>query len=74
MLRSAVDSGYGVAPFVAGLAPKSAQIVPASQIAGLPDVTLALFARESSASASARPLVERMIGLLSASPVVDQAA
>ena len=55
VLRTAVDSGYGVAPFVAGLAPKSAQIVPASQLAGLPDVTLGLFARESAASASARP-------------------
>ncbi len=74
VLRSAVDSGYGVSAFVTGLAPKSAQVVPSTLIAALPDVTLGLFARESAASASARPLVESMIDLLSASLVVDQAA
>lgn len=73
VLRSAIDSGYGVSAFATGLAPKSARLLPSSQIAGLPDVTLGLFARDGASAPASGPLVERMIDLLSASPAVGQA-
>lgn len=67
VLKSAVDSGYGVSAIAKGLAPTSVQVVPPSQISGLPDVTLGLFAHSSGLSS---PLVDHMIDLLSASPAV----
>ncbi len=68
-LRSAVDSGVGVSAFVRGLAPKTARVWAASEIAQLPDVALGLFAREGVAS-EARSLAETMIDWLDASVAV----
>lgn len=73
VLKSAVDSGYGVSAIATALKPASAEVVPASQIPGLPDVTLGLFTRRGGSSPPAGPLVDRMIGLLSASPALGQA-
>jgi DNA-binding transcriptional LysR family regulator len=70
VLKSAVDSGYGVCAIARALAPASAKVVPSSQISGLPDVALGLFARSGGSSLPSRPLVEHMIDLLSASPAV----
>lgn len=67
VLKTAVDSGYGVSAIAGGMAPKSARFVPSSQITGLPDVTLGLFARSGGSFARSRPLLERMIDLLSGS-------
>ena len=73
VLKSAVDSGYGVSAIARGLKPAGAEVVPASQIPVLPDVTLGLFTRPGKSSPPAGPLVDRMIGLLSASPALGHA-
>ena len=70
VLKSAVDSGYGVSAIARALAPASAKVVPPSQISGLPDVALGLFARSGETSKPSRPLVDRMIDFLSASPAL----
>ena len=72
VLRSAVDSGYGVSAIAKGLAPASAEVVPTSQIPGLPDVTLGLFTRSGGASAPPRLFVDHMIDLLAASPALGR--
>ena len=69
VLRSAIDSGYGVSAIPRGLAPQGARFVPPSQISALPDVTLGLFAPKTT-SANAGPLIERMIDLLGNSAAV----
>jgi DNA-binding transcriptional LysR family regulator len=70
VLKTAVDSGFGVSAIAKGLAPKGSRLVPCAQIAGLPDVTLGLFARAGGASPPSRPLVEHMIDVLSTSPAL----
>ena len=70
VLKSAVDSGYGVSAIAKGLAPASAQFLSPSQITGLPDVTLGLFARADGSAAPSRPLIDCMIDLLSGSPAL----
>ena len=70
VLKTAVNSGFGVSAIAKGLAPKGSQLVPSAQIAGLPDVTLGLFARAGGASPPSRPLVEHMIDVLSTSPAL----
>lgn len=70
VLKSAVDSGYGISAIAKGLAPANARLVPPSQISGLPNVTLGLFARSGGSSLPSRPLVDHMIDLLSASPAL----
>jgi DNA-binding transcriptional LysR family regulator len=72
VLKTAVDSGFGVSAIAKGLAPKGSHLVPSAQIAGLPDVTLGLFARAGGASPPSRPLVEHMIDVLSASSALGQ--
>ena len=71
MLKAAVDSGLGVSAFMRGLAPKGAQVLEAAEIAGLPDVTLGLYAHADSAT-PARPLMARMIDWLNALPAVGE--
>jgi DNA-binding transcriptional LysR family regulator len=72
VLKTAVDSGFGVSAIAKGLAPKGSQFVPSAEIAGLPDVTLGLFARAGGASPPSRPLVDHMIDVLSASAALVQ--
>jgi DNA-binding transcriptional LysR family regulator len=72
VLKSAVDSGFGVSAIATGFAPKSAQLVPPGEIVALPDVTLGLFARVGGASPPSRPLVDHMIDVLGSSAALDR--
>jgi DNA-binding transcriptional LysR family regulator len=67
VLRSAVDAGYGVSLAPTTLAPKSAQLLPETLLAPLPEITLGLYASEG---AGREPLLTRMIDLLQASPAL----
>jgi len=62
-LTAAVDSGFGVSPYVRGLAPKSARLVPASSISALPDAALGVYTRDDSITPE-HPIVESLIGWL----------
>jgi len=72
VLKTAVDSGFGVSAIAKGLAPKGSQLVPSSRIAGLPDVMLGLFARPGGTSPTSRPLVDHKIGVSSASTALGR--
>jgi len=64
-LTAALDSGFGVSPYVRGLAPKTASLLPTSSICALPDVALGVYTRDRSIT-PAHPIVESLIGWLGA--------
>jgi DNA-binding transcriptional LysR family regulator len=70
VLRSAVDAGYGVSLAPTTLAPKGAQLLSATMLAPLPDVTLGLYTRDGASETGREPLVAHMIDLLKASPAL----
>jgi DNA-binding transcriptional LysR family regulator len=74
VLRSAVDAGYGVTLALTALAPNGARLVSQALLAPLPEVTLALYARDGARADADAPLVAHMIDLLQASPAFASAA
>lgn len=73
VLRSAVDAGYGVSLAPTTLAPKGSRLLPGTTLAPLPDVTLALYARDGAGGVGREPLLAHMIDLLQTSPALGAA-
>ncbi len=66
VLKSAIDAGFGVGAIVSSCAPRSARLLPSSQIAALPDVMLGLYGGADAGSRPVRALIEYLIGLIGA--------